>query len=53
MGHMLLWDIRIHQDVIQVYNYRDINHIGGDIVHEPLETYWGISESLRHYLPLK
>ena len=41
MGQVLFGVIGIHQDVVQVYNYRDINHIGEYIIHEPLETGWG------------
>ena len=44
---------RVYQDVIQVYNYRDINHISKNVVHEPLETCWGIGEPLGHYKPLE
>ena len=50
---MLLWVIRAYQDVVQVYNYGDVNHIGKDVIHEPLETHWGIGEPLGHYKPLQ
>ena len=53
MGGVLFWVIGVYQDIVQVYDYRDINHIGEDIVHEPLETRWGIGETLRHYQPLE
>ena len=50
---MLLQIIKVYQDVIQVYNYEDVNHISKNVVHEPLETRWGIGEPLGHYKPLK
>ena len=37
----------------KVYDYRDINNISKDVIHEPLETCWDISESLRHHKPLE
>ena len=49
MGRVLLQIIGVYQDVIQVYDYGDVNHIGKNIIHEPLETRWGVGESLRHY----
>ena len=49
MGQVLFRVVRIHQDVIQVHNYRDVNHISEDIIHEPLEPSQGIHEPLRHH----
>ena len=49
MGQVLFRVIRIYQDIIQVHNYRDINHIGEDVIHEPLEAGQGIHEPLGHH----
>ena len=49
MGQVLFRVVRKHQDIIQVHNYRDVNHIGKDIIHEPLESGWGIREPLGHH----
>ena len=43
---MLLWIVGVYQDVVQVYDYRDVNHISKDVVHEHLETCWGVGEPL-------
>ena len=53
MGQVLLWIVGVYQDIIQVYDYGDVNHIGEDVVHEPLETRRGNGEPLRHHKPLK
>ena len=50
---MLLWIVGVYQDVIQVYNYGDVNHISEDVVHEPLEPCQGVGEPLGHHKPLK
>ena len=50
---MLLWIIGVYQDIIQVYYYRDVNHVGKDVVHEHLETRRGIGEPLGHHQPLE
>ena len=53
MGRVLLRIIGVYQDIIQVYYYGDINHVGKDVVHEPLETCQGIGEPLGHHQPLE
>ena len=50
---MLLRIVGVYQDIIQVYYYGDINHVGEDVIHEPLETRWGIGEPLGHHQPLE
>ena len=50
---MLFGAVGIHQESIQVDDYRDVNHVGKDIIHEPLETSWGVGEPLGHHQPLK
>ena len=39
--------------IIQVYYYGDVNHVGKDVVHEPLETCRGIGEPLGHHQSLE
>ena len=53
VGRVLLRIIRVYQDIIQVYDYRDVNHIGKDVIHEPLETRRGVGEPLGHHKPLE
>ena len=53
MGQVLPQIVRVYQDVIQVYNYGDVNHISEDVIHEPLETCWGVGEPLGHHQPLE
>ena len=53
VGRVLLWIIGVYQDIIQVYYYGDVNHVGEDVVHEPLETHRGIGEPLGHHQPLE
>ena len=53
MGQVLLHIVRVYQDIIQVYNYGDVNHIGKDVIHEPLETCQGVGEPLGHHQPLE
>ena len=50
---MLLRIVGVYQDIIQVYYYGDVNHVGEDVVHEPLEPRRGIGESLGHHQPLE
>ena len=53
MGRVLLWIVGVYQDIIQVYDYGDVNHVGEDVIHEPLETRRGIGEPLGHHQPLE
>ena len=53
VGRVLLWIVGVYQDIIQVYDYGDVNHIGKDVIHEPLETRQGVGEPLRHHKPLE
>ena len=53
MGQVLLRIVGVYQDIIQVYYYGDVNHVGEDVVHEPLETCRGIGEPLGHHQPLE
>ena len=53
VGRVLLRIVGVYQDIIQVYYYKDINHVGEDVIHEPLETRQGIGEPLGHHQPLE
>ena len=53
MGRVLLRIIGVYQDIIQVYNYGGVKHVGKDVIHEPLETRRGIGEPLGHHQPLE
>ena len=45
--------VRIDEDVVQIDDDYDIDHICKDVVHESLESCWCISKPFRHYQPLK
>jgi len=45
--------VRIDQDVIQIYDDVDVNHVGKDVVHKPLKSGGCVSKPFRHYQPLK
>ena len=34
VGQVLLRIIGVYQDIIQVYDYGDVNHVGEDVVHD-------------------
>ena len=41
--------VGIDEDVVQIYDDYDINHIHEDVVHESLKSCWSISKPFRHY----
>src|SRR5882672_8532465 len=45
--------VGIDEDVIQVDDDYDIDHIHKDVIHESLKSCWCISKPFRHYQPLK
>src|SRR5467141_4208600 len=45
--------VRVDEDVIQIDDDNDINHVREDVVHKPLESRWSISKPFRHYQPLE
>src|SRR5882724_10523633 len=45
--------VGIDENVIQIYDDNDVNHICKDVVHKPLKSCWRISKPFRHYQPLK
>ena len=53
VGCVLLRIVGVYQDIVQVYYYGDINHVGEDVVHEPLEPCCGNGEPLGHHQPLE
>ena len=50
---MLLEANTIHKDVFKVYYYILIKCIEEDLVHQPLEGRWGISEPKGHHYPFE
>ena len=45
--------VRIDEDVFQVDDDYDIDHIHEDVIHKLLKSCWCISKPFRHYQPLK
>src|SRR5882724_8385520 len=45
--------VRIDENVIQIYDDNDVDHICEDVVHELLKSCWSISKPFRNYQPLK
>jgi len=41
--------IGIDQDVVQVNHYAHIQEVREHVIHEVLESDWGVSQSKRHY----
>ena len=48
MVTMEFWIVGVDEDIIQVDNNTDIEHVGEDIVHESLKSGRSIRESKRH-----
>src|SRR5690606_13383703 len=42
-----------NQDVVEVYDNRDVGHIGEDVVHKTLKSGRRVSETKRHHQPLE
>src|SRR5882724_8584081 len=45
--------VRIDENVIQIYDDNDINHIHEDVDHKSLKSCQSISKPFRHYQPLE
>src|SRR5882672_2415771 len=45
--------VRVDEDVVQIDDDNDVNHVREDVVHKPLESRWSISKPFRHYQPLE
>src|SRR5882724_3777878 len=41
--------VGIDENVVQIYDDNDVNHICEDVVHELLKSCWSISKPFRHY----
>jgi hypothetical protein len=39
---MLFWGVGVHEDVIEIDEYIDVEEIAKNIVHEPLEGRWSV-----------
>src|SRR5882724_4453483 len=45
--------VRIDENVIQIYDDNDVDHVCEDVIHELLKSCWSISKPFRHYQPLE
>src|SRR5882724_1970933 len=45
--------VQVDEDVIQIDDDNDINHVCKDVIHKLLESCWSIGKPFRHYQPLK
>ncbi len=45
--------VRVDEDVVKVYDYRNVKHVSENIVHKVLECPGSIGESKRHDMPFK
>src|SRR5467141_20297 len=45
--------VRVDEDVVQIDDDNDVNHIHEDVIHKLLESRWSISKPFRHYQPLE
>jgi len=45
--------VRIDEDVVQIYDDYDVNHIRENVIHKSLKSGGCISKPSRHYQPLK
>jgi len=45
--------VGIDEDVIQIYDDYDVNHIHKDVIHKSLKSGRCISKPFRHYQPLE
>ncbi|KAG5346576.1 hypothetical protein C0989_000616 [Termitomyces sp. Mn162] len=53
MLRMLRRRIRVDQDIVQIYDDKDVVHVVKDVIHEVLEGGGGVSHSEGHYEILK
>ena len=49
---MLSWIFRVNQDIIQIKNDTNVQHISEDLIHESLKCCWGIGQSKWHDIEL-
>src|SRR5882724_10953669 len=53
MGFALGNAVGIDENVVQIYDDYDVNHIYENVIHKSLKSCWCISKPFRHYQPLK
>src|SRR5882672_7685650 len=53
MSFVLRNVVGIDEDVIQIDDDYDVNHIHEDVIHKSLKSCWCISKPFRHYQPLE
>ena len=49
LGHV----VRVYEDIVEVYNYTNIQHIAEDVIHKSLKGGGSIGKSEWHYQPFK
>ena len=49
----VLWNVKIDEDVVQVNDDCNIDHVCKDVVHKSLESHRCVGKPFRHYWPLK
>ena len=49
LGHV----IRVYEDIVEVYNYTNIQHIAEDVIHKSLKSGRPIGKSKQNYQPFK
>jgi len=52
VGFVLGNVVRMDEDVIQIHDDYDINHIRENDIHKHFKSCWCISKPFRHYQPL-
>src|SRR5882724_11897872 len=45
--------VGIDENVVQIYDDNDVNHIHEDVIHKLLKSCWSISKPFRHYKPFE
>ena len=45
--------VRIDENVVQIYDDNDVDHIHEDVIHKSLKSCWSISKPFRHYQPFE
>ena len=50
---MLLGILRVNEDIIQIHQYKVIEVLSENVIHEPLECCWGIAQAKRHHSVLE
>jgi len=41
--------VRIDENVVQIYDDNDVDHIREDVIHKSLKSCWSISKPFRNY----